>query len=127
MAVASTDIFKLGFIGAGNMAESIARGVSKSGVLPASSIRTAHLRSQRQQLFQSFGVSIVEDNAQVLFLFLLLLPWSIGYKRVLGLEVRPVILCFVVFDLPLSTRADKKSFSPNSSIMGLHFLIECFF
>ncbi|RRT76632.1 hypothetical protein B296_00011244 [Ensete ventricosum] len=118
MAVASTDIFKLGFIGAGNMAESIARGVSKSGVLPASSIRTAHPRPQRQQLFQSFGVSIVEDNAQVLFLFLLLLPWSIGYKRVLGLEVRPVILCFVVFDLPLSTRADKKSFSPNSSIMA---------
>ncbi|URD84092.1 Beta galactosidase small chain [Musa troglodytarum] len=65
MAVPSTDIFKLGFIGAGNMAESIARGVSKSGVLPASSIRTAHPRPQRQQLFQSFGVSIVQDNAQV--------------------------------------------------------------
>ncbi|KAJ8511049.1 hypothetical protein OPV22_001483 [Ensete ventricosum] len=88
MAVASTDIFKLGFIGAGNMAESIARGVSKSGVLPASSIRTAHPRSQRQQLFQSFGVSIVEDNAQV-----------VDDSDIVILSVKPQVVKQVLLDL----------------------------
>ncbi|RWW67633.1 hypothetical protein BHE74_00024901 [Ensete ventricosum] len=89
MAVASTDIFKLGFIGAGNMAESIARGVSKSGVLPASSIRTAHPRSQRQQLFQSFGVSIVEDNAQDYRRPSLFLPF-LPCRRLLAAAAAPV-------------------------------------
>ncbi|XP_074591425.1 pyrroline-5-carboxylate reductase [Curcuma longa] len=65
MAVPSTDIFKLGFIGAGNMAESIARGVAKSGVLPAPSIRTAHRRPERRLVFESFGVRILESNSQV--------------------------------------------------------------
>ncbi|KAG6468130.1 hypothetical protein ZIOFF_072698 [Zingiber officinale] len=65
MAVPSTDIFKLGFIGAGNMAESIARGVAKSGVLPPPSIRTAHRRPERRLVFESFGVRILETNSQV--------------------------------------------------------------
>ncbi|CAL9782471.1 unnamed protein product [Musa acuminata subsp. burmannicoides] len=88
MAVPSTDIFKLGFIGAGNMAESIARGVSKSGVLPASSIRTAHPRPQRQQLFQSFGVSIVQDNAQV-----------VDDSDIVILSVKPQVVKQVLLDL----------------------------
>ncbi|XP_020085678.1 pyrroline-5-carboxylate reductase [Ananas comosus] len=57
--------FKLGFIGAGNLAESIARGVAKSSVLPPSSIRTAHRRPDRRAVFQSFGVRIFDSNAQV--------------------------------------------------------------
>ncbi|OAY81992.1 Pyrroline-5-carboxylate reductase [Ananas comosus] len=56
--------FKLGFIGAGNLAESIARGVAKSSVLPPSSIRTAHRRPDRRAVFQSFGVRIFDSNAQ---------------------------------------------------------------
>lgn len=47
------------------MAESIARGVVKSGVLPASRIRTAHHRSQRRSAFESFGVTVFEHNHQV--------------------------------------------------------------
>ncbi|THU56503.1 hypothetical protein C4D60_Mb11t17920 [Musa balbisiana] len=88
MAVPSTDIFKLGFIGAGNMAESIARGVSKSGVLSASSICTAHPRPQRQQLFQSFGVSIVQDNAQV-----------VDDSDIVILSVKPQVVKQVLLDL----------------------------
>lgn len=65
-AVSSPDLFKLGFIGAGNMAESIARGVAKSGLLHPSSIRTAHRRAVRRDVFRSFGVEILESNAQVL-------------------------------------------------------------
>lgn len=47
------------------MAESIARGVVKSGVLPASRIRSAHNRSQRRSAFESFGVTVFEHNHQV--------------------------------------------------------------
>ncbi|XP_072985519.1 pyrroline-5-carboxylate reductase-like [Typha latifolia] len=59
------DVFKLGFIGAGNMAESIGRGVVNSGVLQPASIRTAHRRAERRVVFDSFGVKILESNAQV--------------------------------------------------------------
>jgi pyrroline-5-carboxylate reductase len=60
-----TDNFKLGFVGAGKMAESIARGVVTSGVLPASRISTAHLAPQRRKAFQSFGVTLFDHNQQV--------------------------------------------------------------
>ncbi|XP_074306754.1 pyrroline-5-carboxylate reductase-like [Silene latifolia] len=64
-AVIPADTFKLGFIGAGKMAESIARGVVTSGILPASRIRTAHLGSQRRDAFHSFGVTVFDNNSQV--------------------------------------------------------------
>ncbi|KAF5175459.1 Pyrroline-5-carboxylate reductase [Thalictrum thalictroides] len=60
-----TDSFKVGFIGAGKMAESIAKGVVKSGVLPASRIRTAHDALHRREAFSSFGVQIFDRNEQV--------------------------------------------------------------
>ncbi|KAK4485500.1 hypothetical protein RD792_008142 [Penstemon davidsonii] len=60
-----TDSYKLGFIGAGKMAESIARGVVKSGLLPASNIRTAHLGLTRKTAFESFGVKVFDHNDQV--------------------------------------------------------------
>lgn len=56
---------KIGFIGAGKMAESIARGVVKSGVLPASQIKTAHLGTARRTAFESFGVKVLEQNSEV--------------------------------------------------------------
>ncbi|CAI9099715.1 OLC1v1036575C1 [Oldenlandia corymbosa var. corymbosa] len=59
------DSYTLGFIGAGKMAESIARGVVKSGVLPASRIRTAHHRPERRSAFESFGVTVLDHNHQV--------------------------------------------------------------
>ncbi|KAJ0978861.1 hypothetical protein J5N97_014335 [Dioscorea zingiberensis] len=59
------DVYRLGFVGAGNLAESIARGVANSGVLPPSTIRTAHRRPERCAVFESFGVRILETNQQV--------------------------------------------------------------
>lgn len=59
-----SETYKLGFIGAGKMAESIARGVVKSGVLPASRIKTAH-KGSRRAAFESFGVGVAEHNNQV--------------------------------------------------------------
>ncbi|KAK6127260.1 hypothetical protein DH2020_038986 [Rehmannia glutinosa] len=60
-----TESYNLGFIGAGKMAESIARGVVKSGVLPASQIRTAHLATARRTAFESFGVKVLSHNIEV--------------------------------------------------------------
>jgi hypothetical protein len=65
-AAASPEVFRLGFIGPGNLAESIARGVAASGVLPATAIRTApHRRPERAEAFSSIGAHILETNAQV--------------------------------------------------------------
>lgn len=60
-----TDSYKVGFIGAGKMAESIARGVVKSGILPASRIRTAHSGSARRTAFESIGVTVFDNNTKV--------------------------------------------------------------
>ncbi|KAJ7942411.1 Pyrroline-5-carboxylate reductase [Quillaja saponaria] len=61
-----TDAYKLGFIGAGKMAESIARGVVLSGVLPPSRIRTAaHSNQLRANAFESFGVQVFPRNEDV--------------------------------------------------------------
>ncbi|KAF8646997.1 hypothetical protein HU200_065511 [Digitaria exilis] len=65
-AAVNGDAFRLGFIGAGNLAESIARGVAASGVLPASAIRTApHRRPERGAAFASIGACLLDTNAQV--------------------------------------------------------------
>ncbi|XP_065854767.1 pyrroline-5-carboxylate reductase [Euphorbia lathyris] len=60
-----TETYKLGFIGAGKMAESIARGVVQSGVLPPSRIRTAHSNPDRCSAFESFGVKVFPNNNNV--------------------------------------------------------------
>lgn len=59
------DTYKLGFIGAGKMAESIAKGVVHSGVLPPSRICTAHLNMNRKNAFESFGVKVFDQNHEV--------------------------------------------------------------
>ena len=59
------DAYKLGFIGAGKMAESIARGVVRSGVLSASRITTSHSNPLRRQVFESFGVRVLPKNDDV--------------------------------------------------------------
>ncbi|KAF7121042.1 hypothetical protein RHSIM_Rhsim13G0081800 [Rhododendron simsii] len=59
------DTYKLGFIGSGKMAESITKGVVKSGVLPASRIQTAHLESSRRFAFESFGIKVFGRNVEI--------------------------------------------------------------
>ncbi|KAG0496324.1 hypothetical protein HPP92_000859 [Vanilla planifolia] len=88
MMVASPDVFKLGFVGAGNLAESIARGVAKSGVLPASSICTSHHRAERRAVFQCFGVTILDSSSQV-----------VVDSDIVVLSVKPQIAKKVLFEL----------------------------
>lgn len=56
----------VGFIGAGKMAESIARGVVASGLLPPHQMSTAvHSNLDRHDVFQSFGVNVFSSNEEV--------------------------------------------------------------
>ncbi|KAF9623524.1 hypothetical protein IFM89_003314 [Coptis chinensis] len=88
-----TETFKLGFIGAGKMAESIAKGVVKSGILPATRIRTAHKGSNRRDAFSSFGVQLYDTNQQV-----------VEDSDVIIFSVKPQIIGEVVLQLkPLLT------------------------
>lgn len=64
------DTYNVGFIGAGKMAESIARGAVRSGVLPPSRIRTAvHSNPARRVAFESFGVNVLSANRDVFLSF----------------------------------------------------------
>ncbi|GMY19224.1 pyrroline-5-carboxylate reductase isoform X3 [Fagus crenata] len=60
-----SDTYKLGFIGAGKMAESIARGVVGSGLLPPSRICTSHSNPIRVGAFESFGETVLPRNDDV--------------------------------------------------------------
>ena len=62
----SAESFKVGFIGAGKMAESIARGVVASGMLPPNRNSTAvHSNLNRRQVFEFFGVNVFSSSEEI--------------------------------------------------------------
>ncbi|QCD97025.1 pyrroline-5-carboxylate reductase [Vigna unguiculata] len=89
------DTYTLGFIGAGKMAESIARGAVRSGVLPPSRIRTAvHSNPARRTAFESFGVTVLSSNDEV-----------VRQSNVVVLSVKPQLVKDVVSKLkPIITK-----------------------
>jgi pyrroline-5-carboxylate reductase len=71
--------YDLGILGAGNMAEAIARGVTSRGVLRADQILAADVAEARREFFTSqLGIRTVTDNAEVA-----------RQSRVLLLSVKP--------------------------------------
>ncbi|KAF3576225.1 hypothetical protein DY000_02031280 [Brassica cretica] len=78
----SAESFKVGFIGAGKMAESIARGVVASGMLfPNRNSTAVHSNLNRRQVFESFGVNVFSSSEEVsgsssLYLSLDNEPWT---------------------------------------------------
>lgn len=57
----------LGLLGAGNMAEALARGVLKAGLLPASRVIASDVSPERRALFQKeLGVKSVDNNDDVI-------------------------------------------------------------
>lgn len=87
--------FILGFIGAGKMAESIAKGVAKSGVLPPDRICTAvHSNLKRRDAFESIGVKVFSDNNAV-----------VEYSDVVVFSVKPQVVKDVAMQIrPLLSR-----------------------
>lgn len=72
----------LSFIGAGNMAEAIARGVLKSGVLAPNDIIAADPSEQRRQIFtRELGIRTVADSAE-----------AAGVGRVVLLAIKPQMI-----------------------------------
>jgi pyrroline-5-carboxylate reductase len=62
-----TETYKLGFIGAGKMAESIAKGAVQSGFLPPPRISTSiHSNPARRLAFDSLGVKVLPQNRNVI-------------------------------------------------------------
>ncbi|KAK2362814.1 pyrroline-5-carboxylate reductase [Trifolium repens] len=90
-----TDSYTLGFIGAGKMAESIAKGAIRSGVLPPSRIRTAaHSNLSRRDAFESVGVTVLSSNEDV-----------VRESNVVVFSVKPQLVKDVVLKLkPLLTK-----------------------
>lgn len=75
--------YELGFIGAGNMAEAIARAAIQKGVLSPGAMVASDPSPQRRQVFESLGVAFADDNAQVVAqarqVMLAVKPQSVGF------------------------------------------------
>ena len=56
---------KIGFIGAGQMAEALARGFIAQGITSPAKISCTDPNAGRRELFQSFGAKAVEGGAAV--------------------------------------------------------------
>lgn len=56
---------KIGFIGAGQMAEALARGFINKGVAKAEHIHATDPMQARKDVFASFNTNAVDTNAQV--------------------------------------------------------------
>ncbi|GLJ45663.1 hypothetical protein SUGI_0961110 [Cryptomeria japonica] len=87
---------KIGFLGAGKMAEAIARGLHNAGVFPSSRMRTAHTRLPRREAFASFGVTILPSNAKL-----------VEECQVVLLGVKPQLVKEVLVDLKPLFSEDK--------------------
>ena len=58
--------YVLGFVGAGNMAEAIARGAAQQGVVEAAAMVAADPSADRLAVFRGFGVASADDNAALI-------------------------------------------------------------
>ena len=56
---------RVGFIGAGQMAEAIARGLHQSGMVPANMISASDVNVNRMKVFESMGTSVCTSNTKV--------------------------------------------------------------
>ena len=63
---------RVGFIGAGQMAEALARGFVARGVVTVSAITATDPVAARKEVFKSFGASVTGSNAEVRLRWLLL-------------------------------------------------------
>lgn len=80
--------YELGFIGAGNMAEAIARAGIDAGVIAAGEMTAADPTPARRELFASLGIAAAEDNAAV-----------ISQSRQVLLAVKPQVMLATAADL----------------------------
>lgn len=80
--------YDLGFLGAGNMAEAIARAAIDKGVLPPQAMIAADPALARRDVFQAMGVAAAETNAEV-----------IRQSRQVMIAVKPQVMAAAARDL----------------------------
>lgn len=56
---------RVGFIGAGQMAEALARGFIEKGVITAGAVHATDISPGRRELFQSIGAHAYDQSVQV--------------------------------------------------------------
>lgn len=56
---------RVGFIGAGQMAEAIARGILAAGLFPPGALTASDIAEPRRKLFESLGIGTTENNCAV--------------------------------------------------------------
>lgn len=56
---------KIGFLGAGQMAEALARGFINKGVIKAENIRATDPMAERKEVFRSFKAVALDTSMQV--------------------------------------------------------------
>ncbi len=76
----------LGFIGGGQMAEALIKGILSKGLIPKEQIKVSDPEPARRQILQSsFGIEVFEDNKEVL-----------TSCQVVVLAVKPQVMCKVL-------------------------------
>lgn len=72
---------KISFIGAGRMAEALARGIVRKGIVKAEDIFASDILQERRSVFGSFGANVSESNQAVAeksdIVFLSVKPWFV--------------------------------------------------
>lgn len=93
--------FQLALIGAGNMAEAIARGVTGAGLIPADKIIASDPVEARRRVFtDQLGITAVDDN-----------PRAAGGADTILLAVKPQHMREVIAGLAPSVRAHQRVIS----------------
>jgi len=88
--------YLLGFLGAGNMAEAIAKAAIDGGVVPASQMIAADPSDVRRDVFARLGIATTIDNKEV-----------IGQSSQVMLAVKPQMMRQVAADLAACGSADQ--------------------
>jgi pyrroline-5-carboxylate reductase len=57
--------YKLGFIGAGNMAEAVAKAAINQGLVTPDKIIASDTNESRRKLFADLGINVTEDNQEI--------------------------------------------------------------
>ena len=87
--------YVLGFVGAGNMAEAIARGAIEKGVLEPGAMVASDPSVERKHLFAEMGIRIVDANADV-----------VRQSEQVMLAIKPQVLPGLAGELAQHVRAD---------------------
>lgn len=86
------DSKRIGFIGAGQMAEALARGFINKNIIKASNIYATDIMQVRKDVFTSFGANAAETNSEVVansdVVFIAVKP---QYVSIVLNEVKPVL------------------------------------